>query len=237
MKIETPSEEIYDVVFNKRSNLWENYDDSRERVTELNRLSKNVALSGHADSISSLSTETNNIPSELTQTVVELQNELNNITNAQRQIRQIQSKIESIKKTAKTIIITLVIVGIIGAMILFHVVKNNPSINTWFEKQNGSPSVEVGESVKPGEIVPKPTGIEEQSKPVEQAIFTLTVRSNVRDDTVFINGKNYGSTRLNVKLPAGVYTVRVEKVGYTPEEKQIDLQSALTERFTLQRIR
>jgi len=236
MTIQIPSE-LYNLTFNKRSSLWKNYDDSMERVTELNRLSKNVETSGPEESISSLSSNTNNIPDELTQTVVELQNELNNIDNAQQQIRQFQSEIESIKKTAKTIIIVLVIVGIIAAVILFHVVKNNQSINTWFEKQNGSSSVEVGESVKLREVVPKPTKIEEPVKPVEPIIFTLTVRSNVRDDTVFINGKSYGPSRLDVKLPTGVYTVRVEKVGYTPEEKQIDLQSTLTERFTLQIIR
>ena len=43
---------------------------------------------------------------------------------------------------------------------------------------------------------------------------TLTVRSNVVDDTVFINGEPYGQTKLDVTLPLGEYQVEVRKPGY-----------------------
>jgi hypothetical protein len=52
----------------------------------------------------------------------------------------------------------------------------------------------------------------------------LTIRSNVRNDMVFIDGKECGPTRLDKILPTGKHTIRVEKKGYTSFEKQIDLQ-------------
>jgi hypothetical protein len=51
----------------------------------------------------------------------------------------------------------------------------------------------------------------------------LTVRSNVREDKVFINGTDMGSTRLDVPLEPGRYVVRVEKEGFGPFEKTLDL--------------
>ncbi len=51
----------------------------------------------------------------------------------------------------------------------------------------------------------------------------LTVRSNVHGDMVYIDGRKMGSTRLDVELPPGVHTVRVEKPGYFPEEETLEL--------------
>lgn len=61
----------------------------------------------------------------------------------------------------------------------------------------------------------------------------LTVRSNVYDDTVFINGKKYGSTRFDQELPLGRYSIRVEKDGCTPYEEIIDLQEDIIVRAKL----
>jgi hypothetical protein len=235
-------QKLYDLTFNKRSSLWKNYDDSMERGRELNKLSENLDSSGSADSISSLTADKNNIPDELTQSVRELQSELNNIDNAQKQIKANESKIAYIKETADKITITLIIIGIIAVAILFYVVKNNPSIKTWFEMQGEAPTVESLPDDRSTAQIPHTTETRASEEPTEPPKteplikYTLTVRSNVRNDIVFIDGKNYGSTRVDVELPAGTYTVRVEKTGYSSEEKQIELEKALTLRFDLQRI-
>jgi hypothetical protein len=56
----------------------------------------------------------------------------------------------------------------------------------------------------------------------------LTLRSNVQDDRVFIDGKAYGKTRLDVELPVGIHTIRIEKLGYTPYKKEINLKETQT---------
>ncbi|MCP5209020.1 MAG: PEGA domain-containing protein [Hahellaceae bacterium] len=42
----------------------------------------------------------------------------------------------------------------------------------------------------------------------------LTIRSNVNGDTVLINGKPYGSTKLDVELKPGRYEIEVAKAGF-----------------------
>ena len=56
----------------------------------------------------------------------------------------------------------------------------------------------------------------------------LTVRSNVYDDIVWINNNRYGSTRLDIWLPVGLYIVKVEKKGYKPYKEKIELNSDKT---------
>jgi len=62
------------------------------------------------------------------------------------------------------------------------------------------------------------------SEPNRITQATLTVRSNVYDDTVYIDGKKYGSTRLDVIIPFGRHKLYVEKVGYLPYIKLFDFQ-------------
>ncbi len=66
----------------------------------------------------------------------------------------------------------------------------------------------------------------------------LTVRSNVHGDQVFIDGVARGSTRLDVELAPGRHAVRVEKDGYTPYERQLDLEAgaAVVVRAQLNRV-
>lgn len=62
----------------------------------------------------------------------------------------------------------------------------------------------------------------------------LTVLANVDDNTVFVDGKQYGSTRLEGLLPIGMHTVRVEKEGYLPFEATVYLQQPQTVYVTLE---
>lgn len=54
-------------------------------------------------------------------------------------------------------------------------------------------------------------------------VGTLTVRSNVHDDRVRINGQDYGSTRLNLELAPGKYVIEVTKPGYKGWSQTVDL--------------
>jgi len=66
-----------------------------------------------------------------------------------------------------------------------------------------------------------------------QQMAMLTVLSNVYDDTVFIDGEVYGSTRVERELPVGLHTVRVEREGYIPFESTLNLQDSQTLYVTL----
>ena len=74
-----------------------------------------------------------------------------------------------------------------------------------------------------------------QSKPdytvVEQKkdqSVELTLRSNVYDDEVFINGVSFGSTRLITRLPKGVHEIEIRKLGYKPYQARVNLNKAQT---------
>jgi len=79
---------------------------------------------------------------------------------------------------------------------------------------------------------PKPT-------PTPAPESTLTVRSNVYDDEVYIDGKFKGTTRLTVNLRPGTHSIRVEKQGYTSASRRINLTSGerKTIRFKLKPIK
>jgi formylglycine-generating enzyme required for sulfatase activity len=78
-------------------------------------------------------------------------------------------------------------------------------------------------------VVPGVAGAAQTGLPAKEASQTsepsakLTVRSNVRGDTVFIDGERHGPTRLELELPAGSHLVRVEKEGYEPFEERVEL--------------
>jgi len=63
----------------------------------------------------------------------------------------------------------------------------------------------------------------------------ITIRSNVHKDKVYINDKDYGSTRLDIKLPFGKHELRVVKKGYKPYEKCIDFQESTTIKVKLEK--
>lgn len=84
--------------------------------------------------------------------------------------------------------------------------------------------------------------VEEVSEPIDTFVATdesvmheLTVRSNVYDDEVFIDGVSYGSTRLQIMLPAGEHDVEVVKRGYDPYRQTVALNENQTLRVELER--
>lgn len=69
----------------------------------------------------------------------------------------------------------------------------------------------------------------------ESLMYELTVRSNVFDDEVFINGVSYGSTKLQVMLPSGEHDVEVVKRGYESNRQKINLTESQTLKVELDR--
>ncbi|WMN61297.1 SUMF1/EgtB/PvdO family nonheme iron enzyme [Pseudoalteromonas xiamenensis] len=64
--------------------------------------------------------------------------------------------------------------------------------------------------------------------PEKKTTVEFTVRSNVFDDEVFINGVSYGSTKLVTSLAPGMYSLEVRKLGYETYSAQVDLRKART---------
>lgn len=71
--------------------------------------------------------------------------------------------------------------------------------------------------------------------PKKERLFQLTLRSNVRDDEVYINGVSYGSTRLDVSLPAGNYDIEIRKSGYQTYTRRLNLKRSQTVRANLRK--
>jgi formylglycine-generating enzyme required for sulfatase activity len=69
----------------------------------------------------------------------------------------------------------------------------------------------------------------------ESVMYELTVRSNVYDDEVFIDGVSYGSTRLQVMLPSGEHEVEVIKRGFEPYSNKVNLDQSQSLRVELDR--
>ena len=76
-------------------------------------------------------------------------------------------------------------------------------------------------SKKPVKVEPLPDL--KKSKMVE-----LTLRSNVYDDEVFIDGVSFGATKLTTSLPVGFHEVEIRKRGYKSYKARIDLRKAQT---------
>lgn len=72
--------------------------------------------------------------------------------------------------------------------------------------------------------------------PVDSSIMhPLTIRSNVYDDEVIIDGVSYGSTPIEVMLPGGEHEVEVIKYGYSAFTQTINLKDAQSIRADLEK--
>ncbi len=98
------------------------------------------------------------------------------------------------------------------------------------ELEPAPPPPPVAESdAKPPKALPtitapraEPTGVDDPA-PAPRRLAMLTLRSNVRDDQVFVNGEPKGSTRLDLELEPGRHAIRVEKPGYVTYESELNL--------------
>lgn len=74
-------------------------------------------------------------------------------------------------------------------------------------------------------FAPGTTSGEQYTNEKEMAWVTLTVRSNLYDDKVMINGVSYGSTPVEVMLPIGQHSVVIEKNGYRTFKQDVKVKS------------
>lgn len=71
----------------------------------------------------------------------------------------------------------------------------------------------------------------QEPKPVAQpepTTASLVLRSNVIGDTVTINGRDYGATRLDLELAPGTYDVTISKAGFKPWSQTIAMKAGQT---------
>jgi len=76
--------------------------------------------------------------------------------------------------------------------------------------------------------VKKPIKVEPLPDQNKSKMVELTLRSNVYDDEVFIDGVSYGATRLTTSLPKGFHNIEIRKRGYKSYKARIDLRKAQT---------
>ena len=73
-------------------------------------------------------------------------------------------------------------------------------------------------------------------EPVDSSVMhPLSIRSNVYDDEVMIDGVSYGSTPIEVMLPGGEHEVEVIKYGYTAFNQTLNLKDAQVIRAELEK--
>lgn len=77
--------------------------------------------------------------------------------------------------------------------------------------------------------------IQQQEKQQQKEVrwVNLTIRSNQHQDKVKIDGVNYGTTPVEVMLPAGAHMVTVEKEGYRSFHQELTVRSDHTLRANL----
>ena len=63
----------------------------------------------------------------------------------------------------------------------------------------------------------------------------ITVRSNVQDNDIFIDGKSYGSTPVVLELIPGDYNFTISKVNYITYSRLVNIDSARTLKMELER--
>lgn len=90
------------------------------------------------------------------------------------------------------------------------------------ETPEDSPSAMETDSLAVIETIEPPKPLPKESKPVITG--KVVVKSNVYDDVVLINGKPYGSTRLELDLTPGSYQIEVAKSGYSSWNSTVDVR-------------
>ncbi len=70
----------------------------------------------------------------------------------------------------------------------------------------------------------------------EPLSYLLTVRSNLFDDEVFIDGVSYGASKVEIMLPSGIHDVVVSKPGFQKYSAKVDLSRNKVIRAQLNRM-
>lgn len=102
---------------------------------------------------------------------------------------------------------------------------------TFSDSQDNSPVVSVSrmsEQPVSDYSVKKPVKVEPLPDLKKSKMVEITLRSNVYDDEVFIDGVSYGATRLTTSLPKGFHDIEIRKRGYKSYKARIDLRKAQT---------
>ncbi|MEZ7279085.1 SUMF1/EgtB/PvdO family nonheme iron enzyme [Pseudoalteromonas sp. 68 DY56-GL68] len=76
--------------------------------------------------------------------------------------------------------------------------------------------------------VKKPVRVEPLPDLKKSKMVELTLRSNVYDDEVFIDGVSFGSTKLTTSLPVGFHNVEIRKRGYKSYQVRLELNKSQT---------
>lgn len=113
---------------------------------------------------------------------------------------------------------------------------------------SAEPEKPVAEPIKPAikpvqqpeivqEALPEPQVLSAQSTTSEEPVAMtghLTIQSNVSDDIVLINGKPYGSSKLEVELTPGTYSIEVAKDGYSSWKTKVEMRPGLSKTLKAQ---
>ena len=80
----------------------------------------------------------------------------------------------------------------------------------------------------------KPEVVAFSNAPKKPPVTTgkLVITSNVHDDTVLVNGKPYGPTKLELDLTPGNYSIEVAKNGYESWSTQVDVRRGMSQSLT-----
>lgn len=71
----------------------------------------------------------------------------------------------------------------------------------------------------------------------DATLYELTVRSNLYDDEVFIDGVSYGSSKVSIMLSPGMHNVVIKKANFNSYKKEIELTRNTVFHAKLEKIR
>ncbi|WP_261594586.1 SUMF1/EgtB/PvdO family nonheme iron enzyme [Pseudoalteromonas holothuriae] len=118
--------------------------------------------------------------------------------------------------------------GSVGAYQTNYPTVYSDSQLSFSEQAATSNNVQVARINSPAVIEVTHSSSSNQPAKKAPAMVPVTLRSNVYDDEVFINGVSYGSTKLSVNIPSGTYDIEVRKLGYKPYKKRVTIRKAQT---------
>jgi hypothetical protein len=136
------------------------------------------------------------------------------------------------RKGASGVWVLLPLVPVVAGTFVWYSMKQrtsppvasaSPEVEDEFQVESEPVEETVAEETADVEPAPQPE-TEPATTPPAPTTGALEVRSDVAGAEVFLNGKRVGTTPYKASdLAPGKYSVKVEKAGYTPFEKRVDL--------------